>query len=45
MNPRKWKSSSNEFMIFIKKHEKGKRLAVLEEPFVRRLIVESKTSR
>ena len=31
MNLRKWKSSSNEFMMFIKKHEKGKRLEVLEE--------------
>ena len=32
MNLRKWKSSSNEFMMFIKKHENGKRLEVLEEP-------------
>ena len=32
MNLRKWISNSNEFMMFIKKHEKGKRFEVLEEP-------------
>ena len=32
MNLQKWKNSSNEFMMSIKKHEKGKRLEVLEEP-------------
>ena len=32
LNLRKWKTNSNEFMMFIKKHEKGKRLEVLEEP-------------
>ena len=32
MNLRKWKSNSNEFMMFIKKHEKGKRFEVLGEP-------------
>ena len=32
MNLRKWKSNSKEFMMFIEKHEKGKRLEVLEEP-------------
>ena len=32
LNLRKWKTNSNEFMMFIKKHEKGKRLELLEEP-------------
>ena len=32
MNLRKWKSNSNEFMMFIKKYEKGKRLEGSEEP-------------
>ena len=32
MNLPKWKSNSNEFMIFIKNHEKGKKIEVLEEP-------------
>lgn len=31
MNLQKWKRNSNEFMMFIKKHKKGKRLEVLEE--------------
>ena len=31
MNLRKWKNNSNEFMMFIKKHGKEKRLEVLEE--------------
>ena len=32
MNLRKWKSHSKEFMMFIEKNEKEKRLEVLEEP-------------
>ena len=32
MNLPKWKSNSNEFMIFIRNHEKGKKIEVLEEP-------------
>ena len=31
MNLQKWKRNSNKFMMFIKKHKKGKRLEVLEE--------------
>ena len=31
MNLQKWRSNSNEFMIFIVKHEQEKRLKVLEE--------------
>ena len=33
MNLQKWKSNSNKFMMVIKKHEKRKRLEVLDEPW------------